>query len=54
MHAWLERLDRHFPVRYWAWLTAAVLAGLGAFSWVAFGVGAWLALAVAAFAGWEI
>ena len=25
MHAWLQRLDQHFPVRYWAWLLAAVL-----------------------------
>jgi glutamate synthase domain-containing protein 2 len=25
MHAWLNRLDQHFPVRYWAWLLAAVL-----------------------------
>ncbi|MEY3251731.1 MAG: hypothetical protein RL227_704, partial [Pseudomonadota bacterium] len=25
MHAWLDRLDQHFPVRFWAWLLAAAL-----------------------------
>jgi glutamate synthase domain-containing protein 2 len=44
MHEWLQRLDRHFPVRYWAWLASGVLCLLAAFSWVAFGVGGWLAL----------
>jgi glutamate synthase domain-containing protein 2 len=44
MHAWLQRLDRHFPVRYAVWLACAVLALLSAFSWIAFGVGGWLAL----------
>jgi glutamate synthase domain-containing protein 2 len=45
MHEWLNRLDQHFPVRYTAWLASAVLALLGGFSWVAFGVGGWLCLA---------
>jgi glutamate synthase domain-containing protein 2 len=45
MHEWLQRLDRQFPVRYWAWLLSAVLFLLGTFSWVAFGVGGWVALA---------
>ncbi|MBT9489240.1 MAG: FMN-binding glutamate synthase family protein [Rubrivivax sp.] len=44
MHAWLLRLDRHFPVRYSVWLACAVLALLAAFSWIAFGVGGGLAL----------
>ncbi|GAB4036851.1 MAG: FMN-binding glutamate synthase family protein [Rubrivivax sp.] len=44
MHDWLQRLDRHFPVRYAGWLASAVLCLLAGFSWVAFGVGGWLAL----------
>ncbi len=40
MHAWLHRIDVYFPVRYAAWLASALLALLGAFSWIAFGVGA--------------
>ena len=51
MFEWLRRLDRHFPVRYWAWLASAVLCLLGAFSWVAFGVGGWVALGGLFFAG---
>jgi glutamate synthase domain-containing protein 2 len=34
MHHWLQRLDRHFPVRYWAWLSAAVLCLLATLAWV--------------------
>ena len=44
MHAWLQRLDRYFPVRYAVWLACAVLALLASFSWIAFGVGGGLAL----------
>jgi glutamate synthase domain-containing protein 2 len=44
MFAWLKRLDQHFPVRYSAWLFCAVALMLSAFSWVAFGIGGWLAL----------
>jgi glutamate synthase domain-containing protein 2 len=44
MHEWLGRLDRHFPVRYATWLACAVLCLLAGFSWIAFGVGGWLAL----------
>jgi glutamate synthase domain-containing protein 2 len=44
MHAWLQRLDRHFPVRYIAWLASAVGALMFAFTWVAFGVGGLAAL----------
>jgi glutamate synthase domain-containing protein 2 len=40
MHAWLHRLDQHFPVRYWAWLLAAVLTLLGALVYVIGGSGA--------------
>jgi len=39
MHAWLQRLDQHFPVRYLAWLLSAVGLLLGAFTVVAYGVG---------------
>ena len=39
MHAWLDKLDQYFPVRYTVWLLAAVGAMLLTFSWVAFGVG---------------
>lgn len=45
MHAWLARLDSHFPVRYTAWLLSAVGALLAGFTWVAFGVGGGIALA---------
>jgi glutamate synthase domain-containing protein 2 len=41
----LSRLDRHFPVRYAAWLACAVGFLLSAFAWVGFGVGGWWALA---------
>lgn len=44
MPAWLMALDRHFPIRYLTLLTAAVLALLGAFAWVAFSQLGWLAL----------
>jgi len=44
MHAWLHRIDQHFPVRYSAWLLAAVGALLGAFTFVAYGVGGGWAL----------
>jgi len=44
MFAWLNKLDQHFPVRYAAWLLCAVGFLLGAFAWVAFGVGGWFAL----------
>jgi glutamate synthase domain-containing protein 2 len=36
MHAWLQRLDRHFPVRYTAWLASAIGLLLFSFTWVAF------------------
>jgi hypothetical protein len=44
MHDWLTRIDRHFPVRYIAWLLCAVGFLLSAFAWVGFGVGGWWAL----------
>ena len=44
MHAWLHRLDQHFPVRYTAWLLSGVLFLAALFTWVAFGVGGTLAL----------
>ena len=48
MHAWLHRLDQHFPVRYTAWLLSAVVALLGGLGWVLGGPGA---LGLAALAG---
>jgi glutamate synthase domain-containing protein 2 len=45
MHAWLHRIDQHFPVRYTAWLASAVGLLLFTFTWVAFGLGGFLALA---------
>ena len=45
MFDWLKRLDRHFPVRYSVWLLCALGMLLAAFTWVAFGMGGWLALA---------
>jgi glutamate synthase domain-containing protein 2 len=44
MHAWLKRLDPHFPVRYWAWLLAAVLTLVLALLQVFTGSGGVLAL----------
>ena len=44
MHAWLHRIDQHFPVRYTAWLASALLALGAGFTWVAFGFGGWAAL----------
>ena len=44
MFDWLKKLDRHFPVRFTAWLLCAVVMLLSAFSWVAFGIGGWIAL----------
>ena len=40
MHAWLNRIDAHFPVRYTAWMASAVGLLLFSFTWVAFGMGA--------------
>jgi glutamate synthase domain-containing protein 2 len=48
MHHWLRRLDERFPVRYTAWLLAALLALLGGLGWVLGGPGA---LGLAALAG---
>jgi glutamate synthase domain-containing protein 2 len=45
MHAWLQRLDQHFPVRYWAWLLAAVLTLVFALMHVISGSGGLFALA---------
>ncbi len=36
MHAWLNKLDQHFPVRYAVWLLCAVGLLLSTFTWVAF------------------
>jgi glutamate synthase domain-containing protein 2 len=40
MHHWLRRLDERFPVRYTAWLLAALVALLGGLGWVLGGPGA--------------
>ena len=55
MHAWLESIDQHFPLRYTAWLLAAVGLLLAAFTQVAYGVGGGLALVclVLAALGWR-
>ena len=45
MHAWLHRIDQHFPVRYTVWFLSAAGCLLFAFTWVAFGVGGFAALA---------
>ncbi len=44
MHEWLDRLNRHFPVRYAAWLACAVGTMLFAFTHIAFKVGGGAAL----------
>lgn len=45
MHAWLHKLDQHFPVRYVAWLLSAVGLLLFTFTFVAFDSHGFLALA---------
>jgi glutamate synthase domain-containing protein 2 len=48
MPGWLLALDRHFPIRYLAWLLCAVVALLGGFTWVAFHTGGgWAVLGAA-------
>ena len=44
MHAWLHKIDQHFPVRWALWLASAVGLLLSGFTWVAFGTGGALAL----------
>ena len=44
MPRWLLALDHHVPIRYLAWLACAVAMLLGAFTWIAFGVGGGIAL----------
>ncbi len=44
MHAWLHKLDQHFPVRYLAWLSSALGLLLFGFTWIAFDVNGPLAL----------
>jgi glutamate synthase domain-containing protein 2 len=44
MHAWLQRIDAHFPLRYLAWLTSGIVLLLATFLWVAFGIGGGVAL----------
>jgi glutamate synthase domain-containing protein 2 len=44
MQDWLQRIDRHFPLRYAAWLASGVGLLLAAFTSVAFHVGGLLAL----------
>ena len=44
MHAWLHKIDQHFPVRYTAWLLSAVGVLLFTFCWVAFDIGGLAAL----------
>ncbi len=47
MHAWLHRLDQHFPVRYWAWLLSAVATLLAALAYGLTGSGGLGLLALA-------
>lgn len=51
MHAWLDKLNQFFPVRYAAWLLCAVGLLLSAFTWVAFGTGGGLLLLFALLLG---
>jgi glutamate synthase domain-containing protein 2 len=48
MPNWLLALDRHFPIRWLALLGCAVAMMLGAFTWVAYKTGGWVALLGAA------
>jgi len=51
MHAWLHRIDQHFPVRYTVWFLCAVGFLLFSFTYVAFRVGGLAALACLFLAG---
>jgi glutamate synthase domain-containing protein 2 len=51
MPAWLQALDRYFPIRYLSWLACGIGFLLCAFVWVAFGQWGWLALVFAALVG---
>jgi len=51
MHAWLDRLDQHFPVRYAAWGACVVGLLLSAWAWVAFGIAGACVLACGFLAG---
>ena len=44
MHAWLNKLDQYFPVRYSVWLACAIGLLLATFTFVAFHTGGLLAL----------
>ncbi|MCM5679167.1 glutamate synthase-related protein [Schlegelella sp. S2-27] len=48
MPYWLIALDRHFPIRYLAWLASAIGFLLAAFVWVGFDTGGWWVLLFAA------
>ena len=45
MHAWLQKIDAHFPVRYTAWLLSGVVGLLAALAWAVTNNGGPLALA---------
>ena len=51
MPHWLLALDRHFPIRYLAWLLSAVGLLLTAFVWVGFGMAGWWVLLFAVLVG---
>ncbi|MFN7724996.1 MAG: FMN-binding glutamate synthase family protein [Rubrivivax sp.] len=55
MHAWLHKIDAHFPVRYTAWLASAVLGLLALLGWVITGQGEGWALVCGALVllGWR-
>ncbi|MBS0447658.1 MAG: FMN-binding glutamate synthase family protein [Proteobacteria bacterium] len=55
MFGWLKRLDRHFPLRYTTWLLCTIGLLLCLCTWVAFGIGDWLALVFLALVllGWR-
>ncbi len=46
MFDWLKRLDRSFPVRYTVWMLCAVGMLLATFTWIGYGVGGGVALAL--------
>ncbi|WOB08574.1 FMN-binding glutamate synthase family protein [Piscinibacter gummiphilus] len=51
MHAWLDKLNLYFPVRYSAWLLCAMGLLLSAFTWVGFGTSGVLVLVFALLLG---
>ena len=45
MFAWINRLDQHVPIRYWAWALCMLGLVASTYAWARMGMDIWLALA---------